>query len=271
MKTKLISILSVACMLFVTSCEPTEDRLVLDNSFDPNVPLDLSYEYFDGVDGSNKITLKMNTPGVMGTWNYGVGVKQSDVVTFTYPAAGTATFTFNIENQYIDADGKVTSGYSQSIEVPITNMNVKLDDAYYNLCGEDTAAGKVWVFEADDPTTGGPWYGNGPTDPAAYETVWWQPGADTCPELAGEMKFDLNGGAFITKTPTPGAAEEKGTFMFNADYSKISTKGTTILGAAVWEPFAVELDVCKLDESVLYLHHSNYCGNGWTWRFKVKE
>ena len=93
-----INILLVGVLLFLSSCEPIVDRDELMNTTD-----------IDGVEliatqsspGGNKITLKMNTPGITGHWDYNLGKAFTDEVEFIYPIPGKSTFTFKSEGSPI--------------------------------------------------------------------------------------------------------------------------------------------------------------------------
>jgi hypothetical protein len=70
-------------MVFMSACDPIEDRDVLKNSFNPD---DIELTVTQTANGTgNGITLKMNTPGVHGYWDYKLGTKFTDEVSFVSP------------------------------------------------------------------------------------------------------------------------------------------------------------------------------------------
>ncbi len=279
MKTKIFMLLAVAGAFLATSCEPQENRYELTNSFDYNDTLDLSFENPTGVSGSNYITVKMNTPGVYGYWNYGVGTKASDEATFTYPGTGEVTCTFYVYNSYIHEDGTVQYGYSQDIVIPVTTLDVDLDVQYEYLVGADLDS-KTWEFACGGSGTYGVdlFYFMSPSgDAGSYMSCWWDAGnTGGCINPAdadGSLTFDLNGGANMTYRQYDGGPETQGSFAFNADYSKFTTSGAYILGCqpnAQVDPLA-EFTVCELsDESFALYASSTDGGTGWTWLFVPK-
>ena len=59
----------VAFAMALLACEPIEDRLELKNSFDPEK---IELKVVQPSTGSNKLSIQMNTPGVVGFWDYGI-------------------------------------------------------------------------------------------------------------------------------------------------------------------------------------------------------
>lgn len=274
---KILSLLVVTAILAV-SCEPIEERDSLSNSFDPNA-IELSVE--QNPPGSNKFTLKMNTKGVMGYWDYVVGQKNTDEVEVVFPVTGTHTFTFNVHNQYM-TDGtpsSKTTGTTASIDVNITQLDVRLDDKFYHLAGE-TAAGKTWVF------AGAPWDGNlwwYMAAPYNWEEIWWNAAGECCPpansdfvmDAAAEINFTLLGDYTYT---LDGASSEGVKWAFNDDLTAFTiTDPTKIPGYQnEWgEPRAnadgrYEVKELTAERMVLYTSETIQGGTGWIWVFVPK-
>jgi len=82
---KLISLIIGGFMLAFASCEPIEDRATLENSFDPN---DIELEVIQSTTGGNNLSIRMNTPGVTGYWDYIIDTKKSDRVEVIFPIPG---------------------------------------------------------------------------------------------------------------------------------------------------------------------------------------
>lgn len=277
MKTKIFMLLAVVGAFFATSCEPQENRIELTNSFDYSDTLDLSFSNPTGTSGSNRITVSMNTEGVMGYWDYGIGTKYTDEVTFTYPGTGTVTCTYYVINQYVAEDGTIETSYSQSIDIEVSELDVDLDEQYYWLVGEDLA-GLTWEFAHGGSGTYGVdlFYFMSPADDAStYMTCWWDAGNNGgCVVPAdedGSMTFDVDGGANMTYRQYDGGPETKGSFAFNSDYSMFSTPGDAyILGCqpnTQAEPLT-EFVVCEFSAETLILYVASHDGGtGWTWIF----
>lgn len=276
MKTKIFSLLACATLMLAASCEPAENRYELKNSFDPNEKLDLSFEYADGVDGSNYITVKMNTPGVMGYWDYNIGTKYSDEATFIYPATGTATFTYHVINTVVQEDGSFERGFSQTMEVDVNELSVPLAEQYYCLVGRELE-GKTWEFAGKAGSGELFWFMCPSNNASSYMGVWWNAGDGGVPDGDGTLTFDLNGGANMTYSASGDAAADGvlGKFVFSPDFAKFSTPGAaTILGAHPQgqEAAITEFVVCELTDDRLALYCNKAAGGtGWTWVFKPVE
>ena len=276
MKNKIFSIVSILSIFLFAACEPTEYRVPLENSYDPSVPLDIQVTQ-TGNNG-NGITLKVLTPGVYGEWNYGVGTKRTDEVSFNWIATGTAKFTFTVFNQVATEDEtgliKAESGFKQEVTVQVDELDQPLADQYNFLCGSDLAAGKTWVLDG----TGGDkrlwWYMCPAGDPSKWQEAWWNAGGECCPpsDAMGSMHFDLNGGANYSRTTAAGATPVKGSFAFSPDFTKITISGedSHLLGYdATREPVGGEYVIVELTENKLVLYAmTNGGGTGWVWVFK---
>ncbi len=273
MKTKIFSIVSIIALALCVSCEPTEVRVPLENSYDPSVPLDIQVTQ-TGNKG-NGITLKVLTPGVYGMWDFGVGTKLSDEVSFTYIATGEATFTFYVYNQVTSKDEKgtlvVQNGFKQEVKVQIDEIDQELPENYGSLCGSDLAAGKTWVLNGG---AGSPlyWYMCPAGDPSKWQEAWWDAG-ECCPpaDVAGKMHFDLDGGANYSYYESESATPTKGKFAFNPDFTELSISGANILG---YDETRVSPDnkykIIELTEDKLVLYAmTNGGGTGWIWVYKA--
>ncbi len=281
--TRNITTLIIAgIMLFSAGCEPIEDRELLKNSFNPdNIELEV-IQTAGGV--GNGLTLKMNTPGVIGYWDYLIDKKYTDVVNdVIFPIPGTHTFRYIVSTPYINGsnpdDREVIV---KTIEVTIEELDQPLPEAYYDLVGENLE-GKSWVFDRGSANW---WYmaSGGPTEPKNPLSVWWN-ASECCapPDQGGKMVFDLDGGANYTYFPdAAGAAGGSGTYSFNNTFTKFFIGGgVNILGA---EGTAGVNDCAKslstlgeftifeltADRLVLYIPDAA-CTSGWTWVFVPEE
>lgn len=261
------------------ACDPIEDRDVLKNSYSAD---DIKLEVVQSSNGTgNGVTLKMNTPGVYGYWDYKLGKKFSNEVSFVSPFMGNVTFTYYVSTPIIKNGNPSEREYVQkSIDVNIQVADNEVAQPYYDLVG-DNLEGKTWVFDrgnanwwymsADPPNappSGNPW------------AVWWN-ASDCCapPDQIGKMVFDLNGAANYTYYADAASSTKiSGTFAFNTDFTKlIIGGGPNILGAegtvgvngcAVAKSSKGEFRIVELtaDKLVLYVPDAS-CGSGWTWIF----
>ncbi len=274
MRNTIKYLLGASLMLSWIACEPVEHRNELSNSFSPE---DIHLEVIQETEGSNAVTLKMLTPGVMGEWSYGVGTSQSDEVSFITPTIGKITCTYTVYNQYIE-NGDLTQlnrDIKKSIDVEVTKIDHSPGDYYNYLIGDDLKS-KTWVF-AGTPQDGGKWFYK--CNPKDYTQVWWNMGGTTAGkpvDHAGEMTFDLDGGSNITYIAKPGDTPKKGTWNFNSDFTQFSTSGEgTILGAHAQleaEPITI-FKIAKLTDDELILLCTSLKSSpsdGWCWVFKPK-
>lgn len=268
---KLIKNLFVAgIMVIISSCDPIEERDVLKNSFNPD---NIELEVIQTAGGKgNGLTLKMNTPGVNGWWNFIIDKRNSDVVNVVFPFKGTHTFTYTVATPFINggnpADREVIV---KEIEVTIDELDQPLPQPYYNLIGEDLA-GKTWVLDKQSLS----WYMSpNPANGGDPFTVWWD--AQNCcppPDNGGKMVFDLDGGPnFTYYADANGPAGSTGTFRFNPTYDRLYIEGgTNILGvsscAVPGDGTVGEFQIKQFTSNrlVLYIPTSS-CGSGWTWIF----
>lgn len=267
---KNITTLVVAgAMVLMSACDPIEDRDILGNSFDPN---DIQLEVIQTAGGKgNGLTLKMNTPGVIGYWDYLIDKKYSDVVNnVVFPIPGTHTFTYRVATPFISGGDPANREYiSKTIDVTIEVLDQPLPQAYYDLIGEDLG-GKTWVFDG----AGGDekqWYFM--SDPNNAWGLWWNAGGTCCPpsDVGGKMVFDLNGAANYTYYASAGSEGIVGSFSFSSDQKKLFIAGgINVLGAKENGSGnnAGEYTIVELTADRLVLHTgSNDAGTGWTFVF----
>ena len=272
MKTRLTVIYSslLLLLLVVTACEPIVDEQELKNS--TNV---------DGVEliatqstpGGNLITLEMVTPGITGYWDYNLGKALTNKVEIIYPIPGNNTFTF------VGTLG--AEFFEKTIDVQIDQLDTPLDEDWYDLVSDDTAAGKTWVFDGG-PSPDGKlwWYMSPPGDPGSWASVWWNAAGDCCPpaDAAGKMTFDLDGGANFTRyADASGTPTNNGSFVLDIANRTLLIDGANILGAGTegecgYTPSAVFTIISLTeDELILYTPSAAGCGTGWTWRFVPEQ
>ncbi len=250
--------------LFAVACSPIESDVQLKNSFDKD---EIVLKAYQENPGSNLITLKMESDGVTGYWDYVIGTAYSDECTFIFPATGKQTFTYHVTTPYIkDGDVSDTEYVAVSIEVDITTVDTALDAAYYCLVGQ-YLNGKTWVFDKGA---------------AAYWTmvngsncneVWWNPAGDgVAPgDIDGMMYFDVAGGANCDYYASADAEAVHGNFVFNSDYTTLEfANGVDILGS---NGGSTKYEIVELsdDKLVLFSSFVEAYGTGWLWSFKPAE
>lgn len=264
----LTTVIVAVAMILLSSCEPIEDRDMLKNTFDPD---DIELEVIQTAGGvGNGLTLKMNTPGVIGYWNYLIDKKFTDELYVVFPIPGTHTFTYTVTTPYmVGGDPGNLEVITKSIQVTIEELDQELPEAYYFLVGDDLEE-KTWVFDGSGGDERQWWFMSDPTNPWG---LWWNAGGTCCPpaDAGGKMVFDLNGGANYTHFANGGSAGSLGTFAFNGDFTKLFFGGgQNVLGASSngagnnnGEYTIVELTA---DRMVLHTGTNN-AGTGWTWVF----
>jgi hypothetical protein len=270
---KNISTLVVAgAMVFVIACDPIEDRDTLKNSYNPD---NIELEVVQSSNGTgNGLTLKMNTPGVFGYWDYKLAQKFSDEVSFVSPFTGDLTFTYYVATPLIKGGDPSDREYiAKSIDVNVAVTDIAVHQNYYDLVGENLE-GKTWVFDG----VGGDnrqWYFM--SDPGNPWGQWWNAGGECCPppDVAGKMVFDLNGAANYTYHASAGGEGSAGNFRFNESYTKLYVGGgQNLLGAAAngsGNPTG-EYTIVELTSERMVLHTgTNGAGTGWTWVFVPAE
>ena len=267
------TVLVAGAMVFMGACDPIEDREILENSFDPN---NIQLEVIQSAGGTgNGLTLKMNTPGVIGYWDYLIDKKYTDVVNdLVFPIPGTHTFSYVVATPYISGGNAANREFiTKTIDVTIDVLDQPLPQAYYSLVGEELE-GKTWVFDGTGGDGGQWWFMSDPNNPWG---LWWNAGGTCCPppDVAGKMVFDLDGAANFTYYGDAAAAGSVGSFAFNADYTKLFIGGgLNLLGAASNGSgnVAGEYKIVELTADRLVLHTAtNGAGTGWTWVFVPQE
>ncbi len=252
--------------LFVASCSPIVSDLELENSFDKD---NIELSAYQATPGSNEITLKLESTGITGYWDYIINTKYTDEVTVVFPYTGTHTFTYYSTTPYIiDGDISNTEYVSASIEVEVTQLDTALDDAYYNLVGNDLG-GKTWVFDGE-AGDGNVWWAMVST--TNYAEVWWNATNDwvTPEDVGGKMYFDVDGGANYDYYESADAEPVRGTFVFNGSFSTLSFPSANILGSSnSLSCGASTYEIIELTEDSLILYASAVDnGTGWIWAFR---
>ncbi|MCX2838474.1 hypothetical protein OQ279_09940 [Salinimicrobium sp. MT39] len=264
MKINKIGILFIAAfVLLFSGCEPEVDEQELHNTASvEGVELVAS----QSTTGGNKITLEMVTPGVTGYWNYNLGKALTHETTVIYPIPGTSTFT------YVGTLGK--EFFTKTIDIQIDTLDHRLDQDWYDLVSEETAAGKTWVFDGGPEPDGGLWwFMSPPNSKGGAWTAWWNAAGTCCPpvDAAGKMKFDLDGAANFTYYADETAEGQLGSFILDVANQKLIINDSKILGdeQGRGNPAGVyEIVSLTEDELVLYQPLTAAGDSGWTWVFK---
>jgi len=276
MKSKYINYVCGLSLLFIglVSCEPIEENNSYQNDFNPD---NIEIEAIQETEGSNGITLKMNTHGVTGYWDYVLDKQYTDEVSFNYPIPGEVTFTFHATTPYAQDKAMTNMIYAEkSVKVNITKLDKELPVQYYQLVGENLD-GKTWVFDGTKDDNQLWWYMSPGNDPASYETAWWNAGGTGAQpaDYDGKMVFDLAGAANYTYYASQTAAPSTGgTWAFNKDFTKLTINGENkILGNE--EPRGNADGIYTIisltsDKMILYVPN-NGGGTGWTWVFKPEN
>lgn len=273
MKLRNIASYLVALLVVVSACEPIEDRDTLNNSYNPD---DIQLEVIQSSSGTgNGLTLKMNTTGVYGYWDYKLNKKFTNEVEFISPFMGNVEFDYYVATPIINNNDPSDREYiKKSIVVDIQVADNELAPEYYSLVGDDLG-GKTWVFDRANPL----WWYMSPNDGNA-EGLWWNAAECCAPsDQGGKMVFDLSGAANYTYySDASGEATGTGTFRFNDGYDKFYIDGdVNILGAegtpdvndcAKSVSTLGEFQIYELtsDRLVLYIPDAS-CSSGWTWVF----
>lgn len=261
---KIISLLLVSLVLMISACEPIVDEQFLENTTDvAGVELVAAQT----TAGGNEITLQMATPGITGYWDYNLGKAFTDKVTFIYPIPGKSTFT------YVGTLG--AEFFTKTIDVQIDVLDHALDQDWYDLVGDDTEAGKTWVFDGVAGDGNLWWYMSPPNDPSSAGSAWWNAGGECCPpgDVSGKMKFDLDGAANYTYQSDPDAATELGSFVLDVDNQKLIVVGPNVLGGSNsgeggYNPSGIyQIISLTEDELILYIPDAQW-DSGWTWVFR---
>ncbi|MFR9496106.1 MAG: hypothetical protein SNG81_07020 [Rikenellaceae bacterium] len=251
--------------LFAVACNPITTDVELTNSFDKD---NIVLKAYQTTSGSNEITLRMESEGITGYWDYTIGTKYSDECTFIFPYTGTHTFTYYVTTPYIiDGDVGNTEYVAATIDVEVTTMDTALADAYYHLVGSDLG-GKTWVFD-----TSASYYWT-MVDGSNSGSVWWSPAGDWVfpGDLEGKMYFNVSGGANYDYYSSADATPVNGNFVFNGSYTTLSfpTAGADILGSNGGST-TYEIITLTDDTLVLFSSYVEAYGTGWLWSYKPQE
>ncbi len=261
-------------MVLVCACDPIEDRDVLKNSYDPNNIELIATQTASGT--GNGITLKMNTPGVSGYWDYKLNKALTDEVSFIFPIPGVTTFTYYVASGYLPNGNLDEVEYiAKTIDVDVQVLDQPLPEAYTYLVGENLATGKTWVFDGTGGDNGLWWFMSDPGDPWG---LWWNAGGECCPptDASGKMVFDLDGAAnYIYYEDAGGSGVTGGSFAFSSDYKRLTVSGPAdLLGVNGCGEHSNGRDynIVELtdDKLVLFVPNAS-CGSGWTWVFVPEE
>lgn len=265
-KYKVINLILAAVLVLAASCAPIEDRESLENTFDPD-KIELSV--IQSPAGSNYFTLKMNTPGVTGWWDYTIGKAYGDEAKVLFPITGKQTFKYYVSSPYIkDGDMTKTELISKSIEVDITQLDPKhpVPKQWGYLVGDGS---KTWVFDKADINR---WWYMTDADPGAF---WWQPDPGPSDET-GRMVFSLIGSPSFTYYKSPTAEPVGNTsWFFNADFSELRLVGDAnilgVEGGGEHTSGGKEYRVLELTENRLVLFNTPVVWSpGWVWVFKAQ-
>ena len=253
---KLMYLLLASFMLIFSACDPiVEEENLSDSTNVDGVVLTAT----QSTPGGNKVTLKMTSPGITGYWNYNLGKALTNEVTVVYPIPGKNKFT------YVGTLG--SQFFSKTIDVQIDKLDTPLDQDWYDLVSNNTAAGKTWVF---DRAANLWWFMSAPNNPDGAMGAWWDAN-NCCPpsDAAGKMHFDLNGAANYNHYETTSATPTKGSFVLDIANKKLIISNSKMLGYAAGNKDGVyqiiELTATKM---VLYLSNNEANGTGWTFVFK---
>lgn len=263
-KNKLINLLLGAVLALIASCAPIEDRDTLVNTYDPN---NIDVSVIQSPAGSNYFTLKMNTPGVFGFWDYTIGRVSGQEATVLYPLLGKQTFKYVVASPYIkDGDLTKTELITKTIDVNITqfdpNHPVPIEWTY--LVGDGS---KTWVFDKADINR---WWYMTDEDPAAF---WWQPDPGPSDET-GRMTFSLIGSPSFTYYKSPTAEPVGNTVWYaNSDWTELRLVGDAnilgVEGGGEHVSGGKNYRILELTENRLVLFNTPVVWSpGWVWVFK---
>ena len=256
------SMILASLLLFQTACEPIEDRLDLENTTTvENVKLSATAS----TKGGNEITLKLETKGVYGTWDYKTGVALSNEVTFLCPFKGNNTFTFT---------GTLGAEFFQkTVDIKIDVIDHEMP-AEWELLAGSTEEGKTWVFDGTGGDGGLWWYMCPANSPDSWQEVWWNAGGTCCPpkDVDGKMHFDLNGNANYKYYSSPDAEPQDASFSLDTDNKTLKINEGVILGAEDprGNPESLYTIISLTEDQLILYSMTNAGGTGWVWVFKAE-
>ncbi|WP_286846724.1 hypothetical protein [Proteiniphilum sp. UBA5463] len=268
MKVFTINILALllGVSLFM-SCTPIEDKETLTNTYQPE---DIELSVIHSSPGSNYFTLKMNTPGVTGYWDYILGKSYGDEAKVLYPITGKQTFTYVVSSAYIPNGDLMNSEFiTKTIDVDISFLDDKhpVPSEWKYLVGDGS---KTWVFDKSDITR---WWYMTDADPNAF---WWQPDEGPSDET-GRMVFSLIGSPGFTYYASPTAEPIGNTLWFvNSDWTELRLVGDAnilgVEGGGEHESGGKNYRILELTENRLVLFNTPVVWSpGWVWVFKPME
>ena len=193
-------------MVLMSACDPIEDRAELENSYNAD---DIQVEVVQSANGTgNGLTLKMNTPGVYGYWDYKLDKAFTNEVTFVSPFVGDLEFTYYVATPLISGGDPSAREYvTKTVQVNVQVTDNPVEEPFYALVGENLE-GKTWVFDGAGGDEGMWWFMSDPGNPWG---LWWNAGGTCCPppDVGGKMVFDLTGAANLTILDGSGAEVKK--------------------------------------------------------------
>lgn len=258
------AILGVSLFL---ACSPIEDKDHLVNTYHPD---DIKLSVEQSYPGSNYFTLKMNTPGVTGYWDYNIDKATTNEVQVLYPMAGKQTFKYIVSSAYINnGDLMNTEFITKTIDVDIDSFDKDhpLPAQWDYLTGDGT---KTWVFDKSDIDR---WWYMTDEDPEAF---WWQPDPGPSDET-GRMTFSRVGTLQFTYYSSPDSDPiGNTTWVVNSDWSEIKLVGdANILGVEDGGEHvsgSKNYRIIELSEDRLVLFNTPMAWSpGWVWVFKPQE
>ncbi|MFO8000121.1 MAG: hypothetical protein R6U46_02685 [Marinilabilia sp.] len=261
-KMNIVGLLIGFSLLAFMACEPIVEEQELKNVTDVE---GVDLEVVSATEGGNNLTLKMNTHGVSGYWDYNLGRAYTDEVNIIYPIPGTATFSFT---------GTLGAEFfTKTIDVQIDELDHELDQDWYDLVSDNTVAGKTWVFDGTTGDGGLWWFMSPPNDPDSYMTAWWNAGGSgemPPPDVDGKMHFDLDGAANFTYYSGPDADPEEGSFVLNVADQVLTISGSNVLGGdhEVGNPDGEYMIISLTEDELILYEPFNSWETGWTWVFR---
>jgi len=260
MKNLKYFIITITSIFFLYSCTPENDDLKLENTINES---DVILSVSSSTPGGNEITLKMETPGVTGYWDYNIGKAVSNEVTFIYPIFGTSTFT------YIGTLGG--DFFSKTVEYTVQQIDHPVPPEWALLAG-DTSAGKNWIFDGSPGDGNLWWYMCPPSDPTKWQEVWWNAGGTGGGpnDVNGKMHFDLNGNANYIYYADPNATGVQASFSLDVANQTIKINDANILGAQDprGNPDGIYHIISLTQDKLILYTDTNPGGTGWVWVFK---
>ena len=244
-------------------CQPIDTDDMLENTLSVD---DVVLSVSSSTQGGNEITLKMESPGVNGTWDYNTGIGVSNEVTFIYPISGLSTFTY-----------KGTLGaefFEKTIDYTVDTIDHEVPQEWALLAG-NTSEGKTWIFDGVAGDNELWWYMVAPFNPDGWEEVWWNAGGTGAPptDATGKMNFNLNGSANYEYFSDLDATPVTSNFSLDIDNQTLKINGGNILGSEEPRGNADSLyTIISLTDNELILYsQTNAGGTGWVWVFKTIE